>query len=103
MSIIDFYFVLSNPFSERFGVVYEKSGKTWMPHKFWEFAIHRDTSIFQCWFKFSIREDHAGLNFEFGLLGWCINFVIYDCRHWDDQNNCWETTDNDCDVILEAQ
>lgn len=88
--MINFYFVLSNPFSERFGVVYEKSGKTLIPHKFWEFNIHKSNSFLEVWFKFSIREDHAGLNFDFGLLGWGVNFVIYDSRHWDDENECWE-------------
>lgn len=88
--MINFYFVLSNPFSERFRVVYGKSGKTLISHKFWEFNIHKSNSILEVWFKFSIREDHAGLNFDFGLLGWGVNFVIYDNRHWDDENECWE-------------
>jgi hypothetical protein len=88
--MINFYFVLSNPFSERFGVVYEKSGKTWMPHKFWEFSVHKDNSILKSLFEFSVRQDHAGLNFEFGILGWGVNFVLYDHRNWDDKNNCWE-------------
>ena len=88
--MINFYFVLSNPFSERFNVVYEKSGKTWMPHKFWEFSIHKDNSILKGWFKFSIREDHAGFNFNFGILGFGVDFVIYDNRHWDDEKECWE-------------
>lgn len=88
--MINFYFVLSNPFSERFNVVYEKSGKTWMPHKFWEFSVQKDNSILKGWFEFSVRKDHAGLNFEFGLFGWGVNFMLYDHRHWDDENNCWE-------------
>jgi hypothetical protein len=89
--MINFYFVLSNPFSERFNVVYEKSGKTWIPHKFWELGINKTNSILECWFKFSIKEDHAGLNFDFGILGWNVKFLIYDNRHWDYENDCWET------------
>lgn len=83
-------FSFTNPFSNRFSAVYEKTGKTWNPHKFWEFSVQKDNSILKGWFEFTIRQDHAGLNFEFGILGWGVNFVLYDHRHWDDENNCWE-------------
>ena len=89
--MIHLSFVLINPFSTQFENVYEKSGKTFIPHKFWEFGIYKDNSIFKGSFKFSIREDHAGFEFDFGLLGWDIIFMIYDNRHWDYESDCWET------------
>jgi hypothetical protein len=89
--MIHLSFNLSNPFSNRFGGVYEKFGKTWMPHKFWEFNIYKDNSIFKGSFKFSIREDHAGFEFDFGLLGWSVEYRFYDSRHWNYENDCWET------------
>ncbi len=89
--MINLCFVLSNPFSNRFGGVYEKSGKTWMPNKFWELGVYKTNSIILFTFNFTIRGDHAGLKFDFGILGLDINFMIYDNRHWDYDNDCWET------------
>jgi hypothetical protein len=33
--------------------------------------------------------DHAGPEFEIVLLGWTLDFKIYDIRHWDIENNTW--------------
>ena len=46
-------------------------------------------------FKFEIDlhiigRDHAGFNFEINMFGWQIDFRIYDSRHWDYKNWCWE-------------
>jgi hypothetical protein len=30
-----------------------------------------------------MRSDHAGLRVEIGLLGYDVEFQIYDVRHWD--------------------
>ena len=89
--MINLCFVLSNSFSNRFSGVYEKSGKIWMPNKFWELGIYKTNSIILFAFNFTIRGDHAVLNFDFGILGLDINFMIYDNRHWDYDNDCWET------------
>lgn len=88
--MINLSFNLFNPFSNRFEVVYETSGKTWNPHKFWEFNVYKDNSIIRLNFKFTIRTDHAGFGFDFDLLGYGIDFRFYDHRHWDYENNCWE-------------
>ena len=88
--MIYFSLGLKNPFSNRFSVVYEKSGKTWNSHKFWDLTIFKDNSIIRFVFDFGIRQDHAGFGFEIGLLGWGIDYRFYDHRHWDDENNCWE-------------
>jgi hypothetical protein len=37
------------------------------------------------------KQDHAGANISFGLLRlFWFNISVYDHRHWDDENNCWE-------------
>jgi hypothetical protein len=83
-------FALINPFSTRFSSVYCKSGKTLMPHKFWEFGIYKTNAIIRCILEFTTRQDHAGFGVELDLLGWGIEFKVYDNRHWDDEKECWE-------------
>ena len=33
--------------------------------------------------------DHAGLEIDVGVFGYCISFYLYDTRHWDDATNDW--------------
>lgn len=81
---------LSNPFSNRYSVVYHKTGKTWNPHKFWDLSICKRSSIIGFTFDFTTREDHAGFSLEIELFGWSIEYRFYDNRHWDYENGCWE-------------
>ena len=83
-------FTLSNPFSNRYTCVYEKTGKTWNPHKFWDFSICKSNSIIGFTFDFTMRQDHAGSGLDIGFLGWNIEYRFYDSRHWDYKNGCWE-------------
>jgi hypothetical protein len=34
--------------------------------------------------------DHAGPSFELTILWFYVMFKLYDCRHWDYDNNTWE-------------
>lgn len=36
------------------------------------------------------RQDHAGFDLTFGLLGYTLHLNLYDTRHWDHENRCWE-------------
>jgi hypothetical protein len=81
---------LSNPFSNRYSVVYDKTGKTWNPHKFWDLSICKRSSIIGFTFDFTMRQDHAGFSLEIELFGWSIEYGFYDNRHWDYENGCWE-------------
>ena len=36
---------------------------------------------------------HGGLGFSIDLLGYFFNIKIYDHRHWDYDNHCWEKYD----------
>jgi hypothetical protein len=40
--------------------------------------------------ELSYHEDHAGFNFCIGLLGYGIDFRIYDTRHWNYNTEEWE-------------
>jgi hypothetical protein len=83
-------FSFTNPFSNRFSAVYEKTGKTWNPHKFWDLSICKTSSIIGFTFDYTMRQDHAGFGFDIGIFGWNIDYRFYDSRHWDYTNNCWE-------------
>ena len=38
-----------------------------------------------------IGSDHAGISFEIEILGVMLHINLYDHRHWDYENNTWET------------
>ena len=52
------------------------------------FSILGDIFKFNlCW---SRKTDHAGFEIGLDILSLMINFNIYDGRHWDHDNDCWE-------------
>ena len=59
-------------------------------NKSYNFEILREPRLlFKIWLHFNQRCDHAGLRFEFGLLGYWITLGYYDTRHWDYKKDCW--------------
>jgi hypothetical protein len=46
--------------------------------------------LFDFELRWTCKQDHAGISFGFGLLGYGISFRIYDTRHWNDETNTWE-------------
>mgnify|MGYP001805996116 CR=1 FL=1 len=82
-------FELANPFINRYSCVYEKEGKTCNPNKFWAFTVVKNSCIIGFSFNWSTRQDHAMIGFDVSLLGWNLDFRVYDSRHWDDKNNRW--------------
>ena len=58
-------------------------------NKYWELEMLRQHEW--QWFKFCIdltrKTDHAGFRLEIEVLGYNLMFQIYDCRHWDYENN----------------
>ena len=62
-----------------------------IPNKFWELQLAKWPHVdFKISLRYSSKCDHAGLHFE--IYFWKINFTfqIYDSRHWDYENKCWE-------------
>lgn len=37
------------------------------------------------------KQDHAGIRVSITLFGIDFNIELYDTRHWNDTNDCWET------------
>ena len=87
--MIYFNINIRNPFWTRFESLWTRSGKTLLPHKYWEVQAMKDEELFRIEFEFTTRQDHAGVRLELGLLGYKIAFNIYDDRHWDHEWNCW--------------
>jgi len=81
-------FNITNPFSDRFVNIFNRSGKL-SKHKAWEFEILKVNCILNFNIVFNTHCDHAGLKLEFGLFGYELYFTIYDTRHWDYKNNIW--------------
>jgi hypothetical protein len=44
-------------------------------------------------FDWRIKTDHAGPYIEVSLFGFDLIINLYDKRHWDYQNDCWEKYD----------
>ncbi len=59
------------------------------PHKYIELEFYKDTSLVSFNFNWTIRQSHAGLDIELGLLGYCVHFNIYDNRHWNHTEGRW--------------
>lgn len=72
---------------------YCKSGNFFKkPNKYWELQI---TTAFEGpYFNFSInwtrKQDHAGFQFLIEIHKFMFDFKIYDTRHWDWDNDCYE-------------
>lgn len=83
---------LHNPFSkENFKNFYSKNFKL-ITHKYFEFQLIRyGINLFEFELDLSFRgHDHAGPSLELGIFGYLVYIRIYDNRHWDYTNNCWE-------------
>lgn len=87
--MINLGFNIRNPWSNRFGNVFAKYGKTPFPNKFWELEILKTTDIIGFHVDLSMRQSHAGLRVAAALFGYEIVFDFYDHRHWDHANNIW--------------
>lgn len=89
--MIHISFGLSNPWSKYFNNLWNRSGMI-TQHKAWEAELLQTRQLVGFQLGFTVRQDHAGLDLEVGLFGYSISFQIYDTRHWDYQNACWEVT-----------
>ena len=65
------------------------AGSTPIPNKFWEVQITKGPELFRTEFELTTQQDHAGVNIELGLLGYCVHFTVYDNRHWNHEEHRW--------------
>jgi hypothetical protein len=79
---------------DNFETIFSSYGKI-SKYKFWEFEFYRYNWY---WAEFEVSwkligSDHAGPEIGIGILGYYINFKIYDSRHWNTKLNDWTTYD----------
>lgn len=63
-----------------------------LKNKFWEIQAYREehwTEYFNLHFSLTRKCDHAGLRFELNILSFGFEFMVYDKRHWDYDNDRW--------------
>lgn len=80
-------FALRNPFRQRHEHV-----RNWVwpvtKNKTIEFGVYRNNSIIGGSFGITgFRQNHAGFHFDLELLGWNLDFIFYDNRHYDERTN----------------
>lgn len=88
-------FNLLNPWcKEQFDSLFAWNTDTAFKHKHIEIEVIKTNNLIHFEFGWTIRQDHAGLNFELGLLGYEIYFYFYDARHWDHEKKQWVNYDD---------
>lgn len=87
--MIYFNINIRNPWWNRFENLWNKSGDTPFKNKYWEAQIMKDDELLRIEFEWSARQDHAGVRFELGLLGYKFHFTFYDSRHWNIEEGRW--------------
>ena len=87
--MINITLALTNPFSNRFDTLWEKSGRI-TKHKVWEVEVLKTTSVAYIDLRITTRQSHAGVMLGLGLLGYEILVSLYDTRHWNGDTNDWD-------------
>jgi hypothetical protein len=92
MNILNLRFELTNPvdrwdYFKNLGCIFGRLGQ----HSAWELEhTYYSPLLLDIEARWSCRTDHAGFEFGVGILGYGIHFRIYDTRHWNEFDNCWE-------------
>jgi hypothetical protein len=80
--MLNFNLSISNPWSNRWKAIWYKNGLL-SKHKAWEFNGYLTHQLLDINIEITTRQDHAGLHLMFGLIGFTVEFTIYDTRHWN--------------------
>lgn len=88
--MINLSFNIRNPFSSRWRCLYTKAGETPFKNKFWEVQADETSDILGLEFRFTTRQDHAGVFLSLALFGYDVIFNFYDNRHWNDEEGRWK-------------
>ena len=93
-------FNIGNPFKrliQIFEPAHVYTDKKLSKHKFLELELFVDSQhIFELQIDLRLRgRDHAGPAITLNLLCLAVSARIYDHRHWDYKNNCWEDSYTD--------
>jgi hypothetical protein len=81
--MIDFSFNISHPFETEFKNFWSRAWSTPIKNKFIELEFHTTEALIGVNFLWSTRRDHAGIDIQVSLFGFCAHFNFYDNRHWN--------------------
>lgn len=94
--MIYFNINIRNPFWwNRFENLWNTAGNTPFKHKYWEIQFMKDCELLRLEFNWSVRQDHAGVQLELGLLGYKVAFSVYDSRHWNEEEGRYYNYDDE--------
>ena len=86
MKLIKLAFEISLPI-DRYDHIYEKTWATPFKNKYFQVNAYQRNGLINFYMDWSIKEDHAGFMLEFDFLGFGASICLYDCRHWDYEND----------------
>lgn len=86
--MIYFGFNIANPWCKRWENTWNYIANPFK-HKYLELELFKDNTILSFSFRWAIRESHAGVMIDIGLLGYSVNFNFYDNRHWNSEEGRW--------------
>ena len=89
--MINFSFNIRVPGSNRFRDIRTWHGSLPVAYKHWELQIYLSVDIITASVNITAKEDHSGVRLCLGLLGFNIDFNVYDTRHWVDDK--WVSSD----------
>ena len=87
--MISFHFNFRNPWSDRWRILWTKDYKI-SQFKALELQTNATTDIMGIELRLTTHQDHSGVFFAVGLLGYEFILNFYDTRHWDRENNRYE-------------
>ena len=86
--MIYFGFTIDNPWCKRWKNTWNYIANP-VEHKYIELEMFKDNTILAFSLRWAIRQSHAGLTIEAGLLGYSFLFNFYDNRHWNSEEGRW--------------
>jgi hypothetical protein len=87
--MISLNFNIRNPWSGTFKNLWCRAWDTPFENKHIELEVTQDCTLVSFRFNWTIRQSHAGLDFELGVFGYNVHFTFYDSRHWDHGRGCY--------------
>lgn len=97
--MIDVFLRINNPFPPKNPDMKQRDFVVWEPRITWTknkaFCFQFSQSPPYQLFEFSLGtnwrgSDHAGPHLDLTLFGFFLHMNLYDIRHWDYENDCWE-------------
>jgi hypothetical protein len=86
--MIYFGFNIANPWCKRWENTWNYIANPF-GHKYLELEVFKDNTILSFSFRWAVRQSHAGVMIDVGLLGYSFLFNFYDNRHWNTEEGRW--------------